>query len=937
MNTKIFAVFFLVSSLSIAAPVARAQTPVPTTPAPASPGLASVPSPSVTLATLLARACPLSSGVALTVGAYKIPRLPDAGPLPETPTVAAVAGATGRLLKRFGGVTALAPPTMIVLNANPENPNPFDGMPPHEAMKLLAASLSPGQWSALTSERGMGAGDLTTDSQRGLFRALFPGDRLDVMKITQSLGNVHYDTLLDLSGEISTMRLRLTQNTEMMLQIGQGATSSGGRGYNSTMSYSNGSSGASYGGLMSSDRAPRYQLAGGYGGGKDTLYGVVVRAEMPNVPKRGQLDYNLPALQAAVPLAGLKTVGDLVARIGKIARLELYVDRRMETKTLTTLGPPPSVSAADLLRAVAFCLTGTFRKVGPAYVLTDDVLGYGTRRKILQEFQSYADSLRRKSLQDAGDKLVTTKASESVRDFEQGLVATPEQAAKNANPGLGYSWSEQRVIVHRANLNAAQQEAVARAEAEIARVKAEPPPLPNGDVVLTSRPELQAIFPSLDGPVEMPNAAQNLFEPSAKMQQQLMEAQRKQAQKTQADAPKPTPPLKRPPPPDWKTLMQATTRRAVLVAPKNAAEVKPLMASMKTLGFNQLWLAAPNGGAPADDVLTAALKEAKSAGIAVFPVLDLLCWPIDAPADARDLTVLGETSAQTQNRVYAAPLDSDTYIPSPPSTLWVSPFAPAVRETLRASVKELSARPGVAGFVWRSIQSPGYEPPRSGGMSFSASYNGVPLGYTEPARLAFLRVAHADPVDLSENGYSNARTDLPNLGSDYQVEQSLIAQWQTARSATLIGLLAALSAAIASPGKPAAARLPVFVQSAGQSWNGNWFGTWDSPNRPLPRFRQPWEDNQPGPTAAANLQAKAQSRLALTRLQTWGGLNVGELRWQMDQQMKGKGWDGFVLDLTPDPQGPGPPSKLSANPLAALAASVAGGTGKAGAGKAAAP
>lgn len=358
---------------------------------------------------------------------------------------------------------------------------------------------------------------------------------------------------------------------------------------------------------------------------------------------------------------------------------------------------------------------------------------------------------------------------------------------------------------------------------------------------------------------------------------------------------------------------------------------------MKTLGFNQLWLAAPNGGTPTDDVLTAALKEAKGAGIAVFPVLDLLRWPIDAPADARDLTVLGETSVQTVARTYAAPLDPDTYLPPPPTTLWVSPYAPAVHETLRASVKELSTRPGVAGLVWRSIQSPGYDPPRSGGMSFSASYNGVPLGYTEAARLAFLRAAHVDPVDLSENGYSNARTDLPNLGNDYQVEQPLIAQWQTARSTTLIGLLAALSAAVASPGKPAAARLPVFVQSAGQGWGGNWFGTWDNTRRPLPRFQQGWDGAQPGPPAAANLQAKAQSRLALTRLQTWGGLNVGELRWQMDQQLKGKGWDGFVLDLTPDPQWSGPPLKLSANPLAALAASVAGGTGKADAGKAAAP
>lgn len=514
---------------------------------------------------MLARARPLSSGLALTVGADKIFRLPDAGPLPETPTVAAVAAATGQLLKRFGGVTALAPPTMIVLNANPENPNPFDGMPQHEAFKLLAASLSPSQLAALFSERGLGVADLSTADQRNLLRSVFPSGKVEVLQLTptENSGVFHDTTVRDVTGELGQARLRLTQNTEMMLQIGNGANSvnTGGRkGYNSMMSYSNGSSGGAYAGVRLPDRAPHYMLNGNYGGGKDTLYGVVVRAEVPSVPKRGQLDYNLPALQAAIPLAGLKTVGDLVTRIGKTARLELYVDKRMETKTVTTLGPAPSASAADLLRAVAFCLTGTFRKVGPAYVLTDDVLGYGTRRKILQEFQSYADSLRRKSLQDAGDKLAAAKASDSLRDFGQGIAATPEQTLRNKYPSYGFT--QQQVIVQRADLNAAQREAVARMETEITRVKAEPPPLPNGDVVLTSHPELQVLFPSLDGPVEMSNAAQNLFEPSAKMQQALMDAQRKQAQKTQADAPKPAPPLKRPPPPNWKALMQATTRRA---------------------------------------------------------------------------------------------------------------------------------------------------------------------------------------------------------------------------------------------------------------------------------------------------------------------------------------------------------------------------------------
>lgn len=45
-----------------------------------------------------------------------------------------------------------------------------------------------------------------------------------------------------------------------------------------------------------------------------------------------------------------------------------------------------SARAGDALKALCLALNATFRKVGPAYVLTDDLLSYGARRAVLAEW-----------------------------------------------------------------------------------------------------------------------------------------------------------------------------------------------------------------------------------------------------------------------------------------------------------------------------------------------------------------------------------------------------------------------------------------------------------------------------------------------------------------------------------------------------------------------
>ena len=152
-----------------------------------------------------------------------------------------------------------------------------------------------------------------------------------------------------------------------------------------------------------------------------------------------------------------------------------------------------------------------------------------------------------------------------------------------------------------------------------------------------------------------------------------------------------------PPPSTLASLLAPFPRRAVLVAPRTAREVEAVVAEMKVLGLNQLWLDVFSGGyshldksgEDGPDILTEALARTKGTGITVIPALDLLRWGADAPAEAHDLTALGETSTRQQasenhfwDMLQDVPAEDDAK--APPTPLWVSPAAPATEKTLLA-------------------------------------------------------------------------------------------------------------------------------------------------------------------------------------------------------------------------------------------------------------
>lgn len=915
-------VLLLFALLGLLGEAVRADEP----PAPTPPTLASTPP---TLAQSLADAEPPKADLLLTVGAEKVALPKEAMLPPKGAETAAVVVTYERITEEFGDVKAIAPPTMTLLNTDPGTPNPYDGMPPADALKMLLGTLTNAQWKALTGAEGLGLSSLTTDSQRQLSQALFPGEPLTLHPQHDS-GNggpqdwAHLPKLTQ--ADLMPATLRLGQRVMVGIPVA---------GKSEWMNSPPEAAGGK----------PEYEIYGGENGGsKDTLYGVRVRQDAPNMLKASDLDFAEKRWEQPVKLEGVKTVGDLIARIGLTTQTELYADRRLEKRTVLWISPlsRPSASAQakDLLKALALCVAGAYRKVGPAYVLTNDVLGIGTRRSILSRFAQAADIARHAALLEAADTFIQAHGGVDdlpTLDGQRSFSESQKKKAAQDNRSLYREMGQgTQLQVPLDQLTPEQQDTARRFveqwqadHADRSGQGGEPPGevTLKGQLLLMAQPMFQLQSPTLPGTVSLENyfSSWDLFRPSEKLAQEMR-------QKQPVPPPKAEPPLAasspKPTPPTLASLLAPIPLRAVIARPRTAQDVDALIASMKIVGMNQLWLDVfsegkshldknldkGKGQEDAADILTEALAQTKGTGIRVIPALDLLKWAGDAPEEARDLTQLGETSAQAgayRQRSEAilnqgqSPEEADKQ--PVPKDLSVSPVSPAVRQTLITLVQRLAATPGITALVLRETVSTGYDRP-------AESHYGVqgdPLGYTPLLRLAFLRKSHVDPLDLEPETYEGQMTanlSLPEF-EDWQALGSVAQDWNGFRAGADLDLLQTL---LSAAQQGAGHRVPFLIKQRRPSWRGNWYSLWDDPRAKLPELSE--EIAYGGSDVNTNYPAlaHAQSRTNLYELERWSAQSKDELVSAL-QQMK-PGWNGIVLDFTDDAGG---------NPLAGLVKSLA--------------
>ena len=250
------------------------------------------------------------------------------------------------------------------------------------------ASLDDKQRAALTGKAGLGMSDLTTPEQKQIFQALLPDDDVNLSLRGES-DDAPGQNVGNLREKAGSVRLRVAQEISIQAEM----------------------KGQEYG--RSDIPAPPvkdgpkiYDLStyAAYNN-KDKVNGVTIRRDVPNHLKIADLNYNSPALQAAIPIKDLKTVGDLIARVAKLTHIELYCDPNYEKQTLTwAVSVKTSAAASEMLRALAFCVAGTYRRVGTAFVLTDDLMGAGTRRQMIRDFEEECDSERQAGGSGRGEK-----------------------------------------------------------------------------------------------------------------------------------------------------------------------------------------------------------------------------------------------------------------------------------------------------------------------------------------------------------------------------------------------------------------------------------------------------------------------------------------------------------------------------------------------------
>ena len=310
----------------------------------------------------------------------------------ETPSSLAVEyGRTGRV---FGHIFALAPPTMTLLNPDPAATQfPVSVLAHQRPLPYLLGSLTDTQVQRLGAG-GLAWAELTPDQQAPL-SAILPKPLTLVPKTAEfTISTLFYQSISRPQppeekakaereqkafeaqivavpeGTLSTARLKAFLLPQYNLDTPDNETID--------VDYPNGSFNDKKGYFLSNIYTQPYT--------HDKPFEDAVRAEVPNDAKPGDISWTKPELEHTLTLVGPKTVGALVAGLGRATGLELYADARYEPLALTVAGDfTKPQTAGEVMQALALCVCGTWRQVGPAYVLTDDVQGLGSRRAALKE------------------------------------------------------------------------------------------------------------------------------------------------------------------------------------------------------------------------------------------------------------------------------------------------------------------------------------------------------------------------------------------------------------------------------------------------------------------------------------------------------------------------------------------------------------------------
>ena len=786
---------------------------------------------------------------------------------------------------KIGDLTVFAPVTMTILSVDFPEPNIYANMQQGDAFKLLAATLSDDQWKALVNDQGLGPQDLNSDNQRSLWTAALRFPAKVVLHKEGDIYNAGEGT--DITNKLDQVKIHLSRSVDVEIPISDNS-------YTMASSPETGNKSAT----------PKYDVENTWQPDSG-VSGFVPKQVVPNVPKPSELDYSDIRFNTPVSLAAAPNLGVLIMRIGLATKTELYCDKRMEKFRISMSPAAGTARAGDILKCLALAVTGTYRRVGPAFILTNDLIGMGTKIALLSDYNQRASNLLRTPLGEAGDKI---SASHSIWDLPLTSAAavdiTPEEHKKliAQNPWDGSSSS---LTLTLADMTPAQKASVQESYNQMVKnpqVYEHGKPSISGKIMLECRAELHMSVPGVDGDISLSDfSLWNLFQGSDDARQKHYQAISDAKAAAQAQSKNPAPTASAVPLTDQ--FRAVTPRRAVVVTPTTVVETTAIVAKAQALGFNQVFVnvfsdSSVHGAYLTGDIsktgiamLNAAIKAAHGRGIAVFAYVDLLTWPKDTPSALRDLDIRGEDSAAelVRQQMTWANLSGPYLGPSAKDLpVSVSPLNPQVQKVLLLVHQELAEVPGLAGIVWVDVAAAGYGP--------HIYMNSDEFGYTKPLRLAFLRKEHADPVDMAANGfYVNVDLTIPLMQLDNAAGSSLQQDWLTYRATGLDTFLRQLRATV-DPPQAVPNQAKMFLVSELSDYYEGWFGSWDSPTASFPTYHQSWEDgaNSTKYPSDASKQAAMESRISYANLRFGTNDDYGALVKSTRDEFKTSHWDGVV-------------------------------------------
>jgi hypothetical protein len=669
-----------------------------------------------------------------------------------------VAFANGLGMTWSGGTLAIVPMQMTVLNTSQSLFDlPLDEIVAVDPLPSLLKSLSSDQFNTLKTS-GLSMSDLDSDQQT-LFRDLLPDPLQEVESSAQQPERTQHD--YGLSGEASAaFDTQFQADTDafnkQIIDVPVDEVTSEARLHAYVnLAYSsngNGSTGWSYEDDRSSyTGALKIVPTNEFVTDKLTPIGQklqdLLTANVPNVSKPSDIDYRSPALTANVSLSGVKTVDDLVAAIAKATGLELYSDPSYGPRVAYLAGDiADGEPGSQLLEALALCVCGTWRKVGPAYVLTDDLEGLGARQQFLDDVGNSWINRFIALDTNCGHMLDGVNWISTMSTFPGDDCALSGDQRKTlfgdnsdtANTTWGDLPSQlQNDLAMQMNYqNTDNRDDPAGTSAALESIP------PNTPITVTATVKLA---------IEIPGAGIMLLS-------------------EYTPGPNDQPPL-----PPSKIVLDTEKVRAVLCAPQTGQEARKTVDLLPQFGLNTIIVDVFNNGRTffnnsaivpespeASDVLTATLAEAKSKNIAVYAAIDTFCWRKDGdlaqphvwPAQVQPALTLFDLPTDTAGQLLQSekaffPLSGEPYQEhqvDETADRWVDPSDPYVQQVLPILVKDLASVPGLSGIIFQDTAPPGYY----------GQYDPFTLdtGYSQENRLSFLRNNHADPIDMQSHPHA---------------------------------------------------------------------------------------------------------------------------------------------------------------------------------------